>query len=120
MLAGLGCQPQQVTVVQNSSKMNFCNKDMLTDLLHFYKADIHTGTTVERIESGKVIIKEADGEATEVEADSVVFAIGFDPRKDLYEELKFAPYDVRLLGDARKVANIMGAVWDAYEVARNI
>ncbi len=107
-------------ILSSGAKMNFCNKDMLTDLLHFHKAEIRTGCTVERIEKGCVLVKNAQGDTETIEADSVVFAVGFESRKELYEELKFAPCDVRLLGDARHVANIMGAVWDAYEVARNI
>lgn len=107
-------------ILSSGAKMNFCNKDMLTDLLHFYQADIYTSAKVERISGGKVQIRKAEGDASELEASSVIFATGFDSRRDLYEEIKLEPYDVRLVGDARNVQNIMHAVWDAYEVARNI
>ena len=107
-------------ILSSGPKINFCNKDMLTDLLHFYHADIRTGVTAERIKDGKVILRGADGRKEEVEADSVCLAVGFLPRQELYRKIQSEPYEIHLLGDARKVQNIMHAVWDAYEVTRNI
>lgn len=107
-------------ILSSGPKMNFCNKDMLTDLLHFYKADIRTGVTAEQIKDGKVILRGSDGRMEEVDADSVCLAVGFSPRQELYREIQCGAYEIHLLGDARKVQNIMHAVWDAYEVARNI
>lgn len=107
-------------ILSAGSKMNFCNKDMLIDLLHFYKADIRTGVKVDRMDAGRIIVKDKDGAEQIIEADSICLAVGFTSRQELYEEMKFEPYEIHLLGDARKVQNIMHAVWDAYEVARNI
>lgn len=107
-------------ILSSGPRMNFCNKDMLIDLLHFYKADIRTCAALERIEAGDVVIQDKDGATQALKADSICLAVGFSPRQELYNELKFEPYEIHLLGDARKVQNIMHAVWDAYEVARNI
>ena len=107
-------------ILSSGAKINFCNKDMLTDLLNFYKADIYTNCRVQKIHDGRVIAVNPDGSEVEIEADTLIFAVGFDSRRNLYDEIKFEPYDVHLLGDARKVQNIMNAVWDAYEVARSI
>lgn len=107
-------------ILSAGPKMNFCNKDMLIDLLHFYKADIRTGVKVDRMDAGRIIVKDKDGAEQTIEADSICLAVGFTSRQELYEEMKFEPYEIHLLGDARKVQNIMHAVWDAYEVARNI
>ena len=37
-----------------------------------------------------------------------------------YRELEFDVPELYLLGDARKVSNIMYAIWDAFEVANHI
>ena len=47
-------------------------------------------------------------------------AIGYSSQKDLYNEVRFDISNARLIGDANKVQNIMYAIWNAYEVARNI
>lgn len=41
-------------------------------------------------------------------------------RKVLYNDIKFDIPNIHLIGDANKVQNIMYAIWNAYEVARNI
>ena len=40
--------------------------------------------------------------------------------KSLYNDIRFEMPKVHLIGDASQVQNIMYAIWDAYEVARNI
>ena len=107
-------------ILSSGAKMNFCNKDMLTDLLHYHRAEIHTGVKVTKICKGSVVAADEQGIETAIEADSLIFAAGFTPRRELFEELQSEPYDIHLIGDARKVQNIMAAVWDAYEVSRNI
>lgn len=38
----------------------------------------------------------------------------------LYHELEFEVPEIYLLGDAKKVGNIMYGIWDAFEVANHI
>lgn len=49
-----------------------------------------------------------------------IVAIGYVSEKSLYDEIKFEVPNVHLLGDANQVSNIMYAIWNAHEVARNI
>ncbi|MEH7072846.1 hypothetical protein [Neobacillus drentensis] len=65
------------------------------------------------------ILKSGDKEEV-VKADSAILAVGYTSQKELFEEIRFDVLEVHLLGDARQVQNIMYAIWDAYEVARNI
>jgi 2-enoate reductase len=44
--------------------------------------------------------------------------VGYTSDKKLYDELKGEK--VHLVGDADKPENVMKAIWDAYEIARNV
>ncbi len=95
------------------------NIEMLIGMLKFKQVDIRTGSKAVKTTDKGVII-ETNGAQTEVEADSVILAVGYAPENKLYEALKFECDELYLLGDARNVANIMYAIWDAFEVASNI
>ena len=43
-----------------------------------------------------------------------------EPDRELYRSLLGMLPSVYLVGDAQEVRNVMGAVWDGYEVARAI
>ena len=61
-----------------------------------------------------------DKEEHHLEADTIVGAIGYTSNNTLYKQLSLEENDIYLLGDARRVRNIMYAVWDAYELARSL
>lgn len=52
--------------------------------------------------------------------DSVVLCVGYRSENDIYEALKNQTDEIYLLGDAKKVSNIMYAIWDGFEVANSI
>ncbi|MEW9080014.1 FAD-dependent oxidoreductase [Terrisporobacter glycolicus] len=95
------------------------NHDMLKDLVEFKKINVKCGAKISKsVEEGFVI--EVDGKKEIIKSDSAILAIGYNSEKSLYDEIKFLHPEVRMIGDANKVQNIMYAIWDAYEVARNI
>ena len=73
----------------------------------------------EIIDTGVVISDSMENQQT-LEADTVVLSLGLVPEKQLHRELRGKTPNLYLIGDAREARNIMGAVWDAYEVARSI
>ncbi|KEI01248.1 oxidoreductase [Clostridium botulinum] len=95
------------------------NSQMLKDLLKFHKVDIKTNCLVSKVTDEGIVIKQNDKEIP-ISCDSVILSVGYTSEKDLYEKLKFTNKEMYLLGDAKQVQNIMTAIWDAYEVARNI
>jgi len=95
------------------------NSDMLKALIPFNKIQVITSAKVARYQDGKLVCDAKDGETT-LECDSVVLAVGYASNRSLYEDIRFDMPEVYLLGDARRVANIMYAVWDAFEVANGI
>lgn len=95
------------------------NSDMLVRLVPYSGVKVLTSSKiVKTTEKGALV--DVNGNSQEIAADSVVLAVGYSSINSLYEELKNEISEVHLIGDARKVANIMHAIWDAYEVAANI
>ena len=95
------------------------NEFMLEDLLHFYKIDIHTNTKVLSTSEGEVSA-EQNGKPICIPADTVISAIGYKENNQLYQSLKDLDIPVYNIGDSAKVHNIMYAIWNAYELGRNI
>lgn len=95
------------------------NKIMLKDLLNFHHVQQIAGAGVKCIED-RTVTYVKDKEEHHLEADTFVCAIGYTSNNTLYEQLSLEENDIYLLGDARRVRNIMYAVWDAYELARSL
>lgn len=95
------------------------NHDMLKDLVEFKKIDVKCSTKVIKGTEDGFIVETIDNQEI-IKADSAVVAIGYNSEKSLYDEIKFLHPSVRMIGDANQVQNIMYAIWDAFEVARNI
>ena len=95
------------------------NRDMLEALLPFQGVTVVTGAEVKCYRNG-VLALAAAGRGREIPCDSVILAVGYREEDSLYRELEFDVPELYLLGDARKVSNIMYAIWDAFEVANHI
>ena len=96
------------------------NRLMLLDLLRFNRVEMLTSHSVVEIrEDGIVLVDKSHGKK-EIEADTVGISIGLKPDRNLYDRLVGKVPNLYLIGDAREVRNVMGSVWDAYEVARAI
>lgn len=95
------------------------NKDMLKDLLKLNKVAVKTGSCVAGKKEEGYILNTPNGEEI-LQADSVICAVGYTSEQSLYQQVRADMPYIHLLGDAEKVGNIMYAIWDAYEVARNI
>jgi 2-enoate reductase len=93
------------------------NKWMLLDLLAYNKVKVLTGACAREIKDDSVVIADDDGERT-LPAESVVLAAGLLPENGLYQALSQRLPRVYAPGDGREPRNIMGAVWDGYEVGR--
>ena len=95
------------------------NSDMLAALLPFNHVEIICSAKVSSYQDGKLSISLADGQK-QIYCDSVILSVGYKENNSLYEEVQFDVPEIYQLGDAKKVANIMYAIWDAYEVANHI
>ncbi|WP_312737053.1 oxidoreductase [Atlantibacter hermannii] len=99
--------------------MPVMNADMLTDLLHYEYVEIHRETRVTEITPRGIRIVGPEGER-DVNVDTVVYAVGYRSENRLWNEIKADGIESYLLGDAKRVNNIMYAIWDAFEIARNL
>jgi len=95
-------------------------RKMLLDLLAFNKVQVMPNTHLRGINEHCIQVQDENGKAKDLIADTVVLALGWKPDQRLYHALQGTKLDLYQIGDAREVRNIMGAVWDAYEVARGI
>lgn len=117
---------KKVTIVEALDKIMavngplcHANKDMLEALLPFHGIDIVTDAKVISYQDNSLRIQMA-GEEQQIHCDSVILSVGYREENSLYHELEFEVPEIYLLGDAKKVSNIMYAIWDAYEVANHI
>lgn len=92
---------------------------MLETLIPYNGIKVHTGTRIQSFRDGKSVCKTPGNEVI-IHCDSVVLAVGYAPDRSLYEEIRFQVPNTYVLGDARRVANIMYAIWDAFEVANGL
>lgn len=117
---------KKVTIVEALDKLlkvnpPLCsaNKEMLERLIPYNKIDVLTSAKVTGFKNG-VLTADVNGETKEISCDSVVLCIGYEPENSLYKQLEQEVPEIYLLGDARRVSNIMYAIWDAFEVANHI
>jgi 2-enoate reductase len=141
----LASKGKKVTVVEacdtilNSFGICAANYNMLMEMLDYHRVDVRLSTTVAKYENGmaellttvknfpnianRAKLMYTAGPAgipkpSRVKADHIVVSVGYVSDHQLFDELKAA--NVHLVGDAVKPENVMKAIWDAYDIARNI
>lgn len=119
-------QGKSVTIVEALDRLMavngplcHANKDMLERLLPYHGVKAITSARVTGYRGG-ILHASCGGEEREIACDSVILAVGYQEEDSLYRQLEFDAPELYLLGDARKVSNIMYAIWDAFEVANHI
>lgn len=95
-------------------------KLMTRDLMDKHGVAVYTSTRLEKIVSSGVELSVTGGENKYIKADTVVLAVGMKPVKGLADELDAQMANAYRIGDCRSPRNVMNAVWDAYEVARQL
>lgn len=95
------------------------NKEMLEALLPYNGIEILTNAKVSGYQDGSLTVATDDGEK-KIACDSVILSVGYQEENELYHQLEFEVPEIYLLGDAKKVSNIMYGIWDAFEVANHI
>ena len=95
------------------------NSEMLEKLIPFNNIEVKVNSKVKAYKDGTLEIETENG-IEKLVCDSVILSVGYKEENSLYKELEFEIPEIHLLGDARKVSNIMYAIWDAYEVSNHI
>ena len=73
-------------------------------------------SALQEIKAGEVLAKDESGEIISIPADSVILSVGYVPAPLAGEE----DPKIHVLGDARKVGNLMSVIWEAYDIAYKI
>ena len=55
-----------------------------------------------------------------IPTDTLINSVGYVSNNKLYQDIIDLNIPVFNIGDSNKVNNIMAAIWDAYEIARNL
>ncbi len=96
------------------------NYFMLKELFTYYKIDEQLNSCLSKITNNGVDVMTKDGEVS-IKAEQVILAIGYTQRNNLPMKLyQRYPDKVSIIGDCKKVSNIMNAIYEGYEIARNI
>lgn len=95
------------------------NGQMIPDLFEYYHVNVLENHKLSAVENGKAVL-ECDGQKKELDADSIVIAVGFRPAPSMIQELQGCGAVVYEIGDEQQVSTILHAVWDGYEVGNNI
>ena len=95
------------------------NFEMLRLLLVHHGVDIVTNATATSFEAGRLTVETREG-SREISATGVVECVGYTENDALYEACRYGKPPVHKIGDARTVANIMNAIWDAYELGSSL
>jgi len=106
-------------ILGGGKDMCFANYDMLKDLLAFHKVGIYRSSTVIAVDDASVKIKTPEGEE-KITADTVIISVGYRSNSSLYNGMTSSNKIVYNVGDSRNVHNIMYAIWDAYQLAREL
>ena len=78
-----------------------------------------TGTKLlEVCKEGAIV--DANGSRRELQADSIVLALGFEPESSLWDELEGTVPEIFLIGDCVKPRRILNAMWEGFHTARLI
>ncbi len=123
----LAQQGKDVTIVEMLGELMrggipvfHANRTMLLDLLKFYKVHVLTNTSLLDITDDGVGLIDGHFRRSTLRAGTVVLATGLECDQELFRSLRGEIPHAYLIGDAKQPRNIMHAIWDAYEVAKNI
>ena len=100
-----------------SAGIHHAKRAMLLDMLKDRKVTCLTRAELREITDDGIIILDENSREKKIPCETVVLALGLEPRRELYEALRKNVYDLHLVGDCREPRRIMHAIWDAFYVA---
>ena len=114
-------QGKQPTIVEMQDDLittpGIClaNTSFLRDFFNANKVPVLLETGVKSIGEGSVTVAGKDGEVREIECDSVVLSVGYNPAP-----IAKKSSHVHIIGDAQSVGNLRTVIWGAWDVAMKI
>ena len=103
------------------------NSNMLREIVRYYDIPVYTDTALAGTadENGfSVRVREKDAAAERLlPADSCILSVGYVPQHRLADDLAASGYDAaktHIIGDARKVGNLMDVIHEAYALSYDL
>ncbi len=96
------------------------NKTMMLDLLKYYGVNILTDTQVSKITDDVVKTIDKYGRKNDIQIGMVVIATGLQSDRQFLKAFGANMPNTYYVGDTKQVRNIMNAIWESYEIVRNI
>ena len=91
------------------------NTSYLRDFFKTNNVPVYLETSLSEIGEGSVTLKDKDGNAFVVDADSVILSVGYNPAP-----LAAKGKHIHVIGDAEKVGNLRTVIWGAWNVAMKL
>ncbi len=119
----LAQQGKKITVVEVLpnilNDMSFINRTMLLQMLDEAKVNVMTSTAICEATTEGVIVQR-DDKQTALKADTIILSVGMKSETKLLDELEEEMPDVHAVGDCVEPRKTLGAIWEAYRIARLI
>ena len=112
-------QGKQPTIVEMQDDLittkGIClaNTSFLRDFFKTNKVPVHLETSLCEVGEGSVTVKDKDGKTFDIEADSVIMSVGYNPAP-------LTTKGVHVIGDAASVGNLRTVIWGAWDVAMKL
>lgn len=98
-----------------ASGICLANSSYLRDYFKFAKTPVYLESQVKRITEDGVVIVDKNGNTTNLKAQSVILAVGYNPAP-----IAKASKHVHIVGDALRVGNLRTVIWRAWEVVNKL
>ncbi len=95
------------------------NEQMIVELLEHFNVQIHLNSKLLSIDDSGIVINK-NGVQERIESGQVILSLGYRSNPGLFNKLCKNIPGIYNLGDSKSVANIMEAIWDAYEVCSHL
>ncbi len=120
-LAGNG---KRVTLIERQGRLAAnMEKKNRRDLLNRLKENgviTKLNYQVTAVERGQLLVTDWQGYSETIDPENIVFAMGYQPNRNLYEQLRRIHPRVYLVGDAQHIGGIGAAVVQGRKVAEQI
>ncbi len=95
--------------------ISLANTSYLRDFFKTNKVSVYLETSLGKINENGVTLKDKAGNSFEVEANSVILSVGYNPAP-LVEKARH----IHVIGDANKVGNLRSVIWGAWDVCMKL
>ena len=91
------------------------NTSYLRDFFKTNNVPVYLETSLSAINNGSVTLKDKEGKTFDVDTDSVILSVGYNPAP-------IAPKGkhIHIIGDANKVGNLRTVIWGAWDIAMKL